>query len=346
MSKKNVLADHCLMAHSPGKVILSGEHAVVHKRPALVFASSPHSTVNLKPIPETQTIQLAFEQTTRVYPLHAIAALSETMKERHRTYLDGTIPSEEIVPDPLAWFLYGINHLNQHYQLRPCGLEIHITTDLPLGCGMGSSASLMSALLCAYAHHRQLTIESEALARLTTECEHLIHGQSSGIDPACCTLGGFIWYEKGVPKPAKNISLPPYTLINTGPPHATTGTCVSHVHKAFPLDHPIWDDFEKISRNIYQALIKSDYEIFSKSIRENHKLLVKIGVVPKKVQRFINEIENLGGCAKLCGAGSISGDHAGICIVFGLKNINEIRDSYQYTTLTNTKSDHHGTRII
>ena len=50
-------------------------------------------------------------------------------------------------------------------------------------------------------------------------------------------------------------------------------------------------------------------------IRENHRLLSDIGVVPKKVKQFIEEVQAVGAAAKICGAGSIRGDRAGAVLV-------------------------------
>jgi mevalonate kinase len=55
------------------------------------------------------------------------------------------------------------------------------------------------------------------------------------------------------------------------------------------------------------------------AIAANHKLLQHIGVVPKTVSNFIAEVESKGGAAKICGAGSIDGDHAGLVFVVGLE---------------------------
>ena len=55
---------------------------------------------------------------------------------------------------------------------------------------------------------------------------------------------------------------------------------------------------------------KNDINIIS-LIRENHKLLNKIGVVPQNICNFINEIEVDGGAAKkYVSLGSIKGDRS------------------------------------
>ena len=49
-------------------------------------------------------------------------------------------------------------------------------------------------------------------------------------------------------------------------------------------------------------------------IRANHRLLTRIGVVPAALIRFAEQIEQLGGAAKVCGAGAVSGDAGGLIV--------------------------------
>ncbi len=50
------------------------------------------------------------------------------------------------------------------------------------------------------------------------------------------------------------------------------------------------------------------------AVRAHQSLLNQIGVVPAKVQAFIEEIEHSGGAAKICGAGAVGWDAAGMVI--------------------------------
>ena len=53
------------------------------------------------------------------------------------------------------------------------------------------------------------------------------------------------------------------------------------------------------------------------AIRDNHRLLSRIGVVPTGVARWIETVEAAGGGAKICGAGSVRGSGAGMVWVVG-----------------------------
>ncbi|CAN8140512.1 hypothetical protein THIOSC13_10009 [uncultured Thiomicrorhabdus sp.] len=72
------------------------------------------------------------------------------------------------------------------------------------------------------------------------------------------------------------------------------------------------------------------------------ELLDQIGVVPKNVQQFIKQLNQLelNACAKVCGAGAVAGDSAGVVIYFGTKAPNDLCDrmGYKFQPLTLYKS--------
>ena len=81
------------------------------------------------------------------------------------------------------------------------------------------------------------------------------------------------------------------------------------------------------------------------AVRENHKLLVKIGVVPDPIQQFIKDVEKWGGAAKTCGAGAVAGDSAGIVMVIAENPPIELCQRYGYE-LSAVRGDPLGVRIV
>ncbi len=61
----------------------------------------------------------------------------------------------------------------------------------------------------------------------------------------------------------------------------------------------------------------------------------ELGVVPEKVQRFIAEVERSGGAAKICGAGSVAGDQAGVILAVAEEAsiLTEICARYRYSLI-------------
>ena len=67
--------------------------------------------------------------------------------------------------------------------------------------------------------------------------------------------------------------------------------------------------------------------------------------MPEKVQRFIADIEQWGGSAKICGAGAVDGEQGGIVLVFSEQQPNELCAKYGYT-VSPVRGDPLGTRIV
>jgi mevalonate kinase len=80
-------------------------------------------------------------------------------------------------------------------------------------------------------------------------------------------------------------------------------------------------------------------------IRENHRLLCRIGVVPQKVQQFVSEVEAAGGAAKVCGAGSVRGDSGGAVLVLADFMPAALAEKYGYN-VSPLRGDPLGTRIV
>ena len=83
------------------------------------------------------------------------------------------------------------------------GLEIQIQSELPIGCGLGSSAALAIAALRALAAWEGRVMEFSELHRRGFEVERAFHGTPSGVDHAVCALGGLIRYRRGKGGPAR-----------------------------------------------------------------------------------------------------------------------------------------------
>ena len=125
---------------------------------------------------------------------------------------------------------------------------------------------------------------------------------------------------------------------------ATTGECVVDVKTKFERDL-IWNDFEAVTLALEKAVRANKLEDVQQAIRENHKLLTRIGVVPAKVQQFIGEIEAQGGAAKICGAGSVLGDAAGMVLVLAEKAPADLCQRYGFE-LSTVRGDPLGARIV
>jgi len=223
------------------------------------------------------------------------------------------------------------------------GFKIQLHSNIPIGCGMGSSAATVLSTLRAIGHYFRVDFRPEWYQAYSLEAENLQHGHASGVDTYISLHGGCARFQEGR---AEKIPLPrmPMHLVNTGTPITSTGECVTHVRERFSQSR-IWEDFETITRAMEIALAQNNIEEIQRLIRENHRLLSEIGVVPEKVQGFVADVEKWGAAAKICGAGACGGDNAGIVLVCSEKAPKEVCERYGYDIIS-VRGEPLGARIV
>lgn len=215
-------------ASAPGKLILCGEHAVVYQRPALVAAVDLRLTAHLNlpagdeaPSDPGAPIRLSvpvlgLESETTWREVHAYAAAS---RRRWQDWAEGshtsggfgdpfsTVGGED--PDHLLKVALGEAAAALGETAGP-SLDVRVDSELPTGCGFGSSAAAALTLVAAYLRLRGVGPEAEGyrgqtvgsrrpwdrLESLALEVERRQHGSPSGVDGATVLHGGFVWAER------------------------------------------------------------------------------------------------------------------------------------------------------
>ena len=93
---------------------------------------------------------------------------------------------------------------------EPLG-HIDIDSDIPLGCGLGSSAALGVALVRGLANHTGQALETSRVNELAFELEKVAHGNPSGVDNTVVTYERGVWFQRGLePVP---LGIQPMTLL-------------------------------------------------------------------------------------------------------------------------------------
>ncbi len=334
-----------LKVRTPAKLILSGEHAVVHGHPALAMAINRYTEATAR---WTSPLHFSFNlmgiDFRRQVTLHTLRKLKHKIKEKYHKYSLGHVTIREVLQKPFELSLFTvINVIDKLKDKLPMGVDIATDSNIPIGCGMGSSAASVVSIVYTLAKFLDIDLDIDEYIRLGIESENLQHGNSSGLDVRTVYHGGAILYENNE---FQSRVLPdfPMTIIQTGRPHSTTGECVQHTIPFFKNSH-IGDDFAAITHQLDHAFQESDLIEIQECIRLNHNLLDKIGVVPEKVNAFILDIEKLGGAAKICGAGSVKGDQAGVVLVVCDNDISAVAERFGYNVMP-IEMDTRGTCVI
>jgi mevalonate kinase len=332
---------------APGKLILSGEHSVVYGQPALAMAVNRYVVASadsqLLPLISFSLSDLSYE---RGLTLQALKRLKSRIKSKYQRFISGDFTIREVLQQPveLAQFAFSLFQEALNIKLTQ-GIKIHIQSDIPMGCGMGSSAATILSIIHAIAHHLKMDMASDWYYRLGLEAENMQHGYSSGLDLRVSLYGGCI-YVKNNEITTRTVPTMPLYIVNTGVPQTSTGECVSVAAKYFKHSD-IAKDFGAVTDAFDAALQNNQLHAMRCAIRENHRLLSSIDVVPQRVQQFITDVEALDGAAKICGAGAVSGDHAGIVLVITdqLEALEKLCATYHYSMLP-IRGESRGVHVI
>jgi len=332
-------------ARSPAKLILSGEHAVVYGKPAIALAVDRYAeSAILSALSSAIIFNCLNLKYAKSFTIQTLEIVKKQLQDKYHDFLTGRCGIREVLKKPFELLQYTVTHLIESLNISLSqGLEIQSSSNIPMGCGMGSSAALVMSTLHALLHFFKLEIDPARLLRLGREAENLQHGYSSGLDLHLTMSGGCLRFEEGKTF-KREIPLMPLKIAHTGKPKSSTGQCVSAALPYFK-NSKIADDFEAVTEAFDEALQQNNMKKIQECIRANHQLLVKIGVVPDKVQAFIAAIEKAGGAAKICGAGASSGERAGVVLVVSDHDLDYLADHYRYKIETVTGVSH-GTHIL
>ncbi|MCO4759481.1 MAG: mevalonate kinase [Oceanospirillaceae bacterium] len=295
-------------AVAPGKVILSGEHSVVYGAPAIALAVGESIQARFSPDPSQYIVLNTSDADRFSIACDQLAALKQRLDLRYAEFEDGDRPVDQILDAPQELLLYALSHFSS----LPSGTLSTVST-LPTGAGMGSSAAAIAATLVLA---EQLSAEPLTLAErfsLVRYCERLQHGRGSAIDAAAVTYGGLVQVQNSEVTRLNCHLGQGWHRINTGRPPVSTGECVAAVRAKY--EHStVWSEFADITGAIPAALNRPD--TLMGLLQENHRLLHRIGVVPEPVTDFIRQLEQLGGAAKISGAGAHLGDQGGLVLAY------------------------------
>lgn len=337
-----------MKAVAPGKLILSGEHAVVHGRPAIAMAVNRNAQtfISMGGAEDTVSFDLPNLQADKEsFTLRALREFHSRVQRNYEEFLAGRLSIRDVVRKPVDLFQFAfVTVLDGLHLKMGGGVNVRLNSNIPIGCGMGSSAATILSVLRGLGHYYRVEFRPEWYARYSLEVENMQHGKASGLDTYVSMHGGCVRFQNGE---AREMPLPrvPLYIVNTGQPQGTTGEAVAGVVHRFGASDPVWDGFERVVNQMDKALQRDDLKAFQRAMRENHRLLSQIGVVPGRVADFVGEIEQAGAAAKICGSGAVTGDTAGMVVVASREAPADLCAKYGYELMT-VRPDPLGVRLV
>jgi len=281
------------IASAPAKIILFGEHFVVHGTKAILAAIDKRVTVTSS-FTEDKTTKINSELGTIEVP---ISSSHEEVKSEFR---------------PFVYLANKMINSNQNVN----GLEITINSDIPIGVGLGSSSACCVAATASISGLFK-GLSSEEILKMSIEAEKTIFPDTSGADCTVCTYGGMIEYPS-IKKIDNTFDLN-LLIANSMIPHNTKNS-VEKVNKFKENDKERFSqlcDLEtKLIDEVITAMKNNDATAFGLKMSENQKYLEEIQVSNDTLRYMISSLEEISLGTKITGAGD------GGCIIALVKDEN------------------------
>ncbi len=267
-------------ARAPGKIIITGEHFVVHGSFALAAAIHKGALVT--------------------------AETSDGIEVSSRE-LDLVASNINKVPLPLKPTVEAIKATFEFLGEKK-GIKVSINSDLPISSGLGSSSSVAVATVAATSSALGQNLSQEEIINLAMTSEGVTHGKPSGIDVNVAVYGGVILFKIG--EKVKQIELDKEVEFIIG---------YSGIKRQTSKMIAKFSDMERLYPNIFtslvfssscltetatNALIKYDLTTLGSIMNFFHVVLSQMGASRKELDNIIEKaLES--GCigAKLTGAG-------------------------------------------
>ncbi|MDI1495552.1 MAG: mevalonate kinase [Cenarchaeum symbiont of Oopsacas minuta] len=309
-------------AVAPAKVILFGEHFVVHG---------------------TSAVLCAIDMLVQV----AVTSLEDDILQiESKVGSCKTMISNGKVTDtlgPLAYIARKISKKSGHSG----GMHIIVNSHIPSGAGLGSSSACCVAATCAtIGLFSECT--KEDIVEIALQAERTMFVNASGADSAASAYGGVLCFniESGFKKlrSSANLSL----LVANSGIQRSTDNVVSGVGE-FRANNV--DRFEKLCQNeskliskAIPAVMEGDLEKIGEYFGENQSYLEEIGVSNNTLDKMIKITDEYGYGSKITGAGG------GGCIISAVpiekqKEAIEALTDAGYVSHT-VNIDHFGARMI
>jgi mevalonate kinase len=280
-----------IAAVAPGKVILTGEHFVVYGEPALVMA-----------IDRYVQVLVSFRSDYRIYVVSDLGVSGFFKKDQFTPELGGIDARKSLEPVKISAEVT-MSNLDEKR-----GVNIEVTSTLPMAVGLGSSSALAVSTVAAIGRLLGTVLNEDEIIHLSTEAEKYVHVNPSGVDQAISTYGNIISYSKsdGISRIQTESTIP--LVIGNSGVRRNTGRIVDGVGirttKLPNIMKPLMGIAGAITREAIDVMKHGNLEQLGLLMDINHGLLSAIGVSNEILERLVYAAKHGGALgAKLTGAG-------------------------------------------
>ena len=273
-------------ASAPGKIILTGEHAVVYGFPAIAI---PISQVSAKAIVSPDILGPQGR-------IHIVAKAIELDTDVDKLTDD----------DPIAKAIR-LTLRTLKIEHAPA-LKLKISSNIPVASGLGSGAAVSVAIIRGLSSFLGHPLENEEISRLVFEVEKLHHGTPSGIDNTVVTFGKAVYFVKDEEAKTFDVGKAFHLVIGDTGKSTPTRLVVEDVRAAWKKEptryETLFEAMGDVSQRAFQAIRDGDIELLGQLMDSNHSLLQDLGVSSGELDTMVEAAKAAGAMgAKLSGGG-------------------------------------------
>lgn len=264
-------------AHS--KLILVGEHAVVYGQPAIAipFPLKVRAEVKMS-IGEITIESLLYTGTIDGMP-REMNGISECIKN-------------------------ALMHLNKPLK----DLNIKVSSEIPLGRGLGSSAAVATAIVRGIFLYFNMTITKEELFSLVEISESHAHGKPSGIDMMAVASNSPIYFKRQEGVCYFKAPKPLYMVVADSGKIGDTRSAVEKVRNNHLADtkgiDTVVNRIGEITDKAREAISRGELRNLGTLLNKNHEELKTLGVSDDLINSMVDTAMRAGAIgAKLTGGG-------------------------------------------
>jgi len=279
-------------ASAPAKVILLGEHFVVHGAPAVVLAIDKRATATAD-----------FRTDGKIF-IRSRGMKSSGYFVGDRFYVEEGAKEARSRLEPI----HAIARSLLNRSGKNLGLNVEVDSSIPVAAGLGSSAAVAVASTAALDRILETELSREEIFETAFNAEKIVHGTPSGVDPAIATYGGVIRYVKGEKIEPLDVRVDLPLVVGDTKKERSTGEMVAHVNdlrRRYPsVFRSLTEACGKIVANSIEALRSGDFKTLGEMMDMNHALLYAVGVSCEPLEKLVYAARRAGALgAKLTGAG-------------------------------------------
>ncbi len=299
VSNTNTFEHRRIVTVAPGKVILFGEHFVVHGYPSLIASIDKFFKVIVNFSPPTAD-EITFESNLGFKATIQNSLLNFPLGQ------DDTY--HEIIKKLHSVIQYLVTHIGIDLKSKSSML-IHLDSEIPLGGGLGSSSAFCVALTAALYHSIGNKANKDKICSESINAEKILNRDTSGADCSICTFGGLGRFDRlnGFKRVSADFSDYRLLIIDSGVAHDTFSMIkkVSEIKNNRPYDfNNLCNKYSDIYDQVLSCLEHSEIGNIGELLNRNHELLVNLSLSNPILDKIINICNSEGSLGtKITGAG-------------------------------------------